>query len=498
MKLLTSLKSTSAFLIFAQMLWTPAAFAQNLNSISEQLHSYNLLNPELFKKKDQSDQKSSSEPTSEPTEECQSFITGIQDKYTYGWIEAPLNYSLQNSEKIKVFYYYKKTEKLKNPILFFNGGPGFSSHSSVSQIESSIAKLEVKGQLDFIYIDQRGTGCSSPSFPIGASTEIFENLKWSASLGIVNDSEILREQLLGPGSKWKIFGQSYGAYIVYRYIEKYPASISKAYAHGNAIGMTDYDGSYFRILSQHTVTEKYLKLFTDDRKRLQALNQYFSDPTKCLQNTLNQSMCGYENMSPFVYLLGFRDSWKYLHIYLQRIVPESTVDEVALKNYVSQNVSQSFYYRESEAPEKWAERVTFFYNFAGLYDWDNTPLDAAKCNQIYVHLKEQHKLTPELLLLNECKAPMQFNYQDQMAAFIKSKIDLTKTQFVDLASVDKNLLKFKIPLYSYSGETDCFIPKQYFNKQNKLFGKKVTYKNFETSGHEGFYTERQIYADLLK
>ena len=107
MKLLTSLKSTSAFLIFAQMLWTPAAFAQNLNSISEQLHSYNLLNPELFKKKDQPDQKSSSEPS----EECQSFITSLQDKYTYGWIEAPLNYSLQNSEKIKVFYYYKKQQQ---------------------------------------------------------------------------------------------------------------------------------------------------------------------------------------------------------------------------------------------------------------------------------------------------------------------------------------------------------------------------------------------------
>jgi hypothetical protein len=142
--------------------------------------------------------------------------------------------------------------------------------------------------------------------------------------------------------------------------------------------------------------------------------------------------------------------------------------------------------------------VTFFYNFAGLYDWDNTPLDAAKCAQIYTHLKEQHKLSPESLLLNECKAPMQFNYQDQVADYIKSKIDLTKTQFVDLAAVDKNLLKYKIPLYSYSGETDCFIPKQYFNKQNKLFGKKVTYTNFETSGHEGFYSERQIYLDLLK
>jgi pimeloyl-ACP methyl ester carboxylesterase len=340
--------------LFLVSLTHASAFAQLQNTVSAQLYSKFLLSPESLK----------NDNTDETTNECKSFIASLEDKFTYGWVEAPLNYttteSNPNAEKIKVFYYYKKTEKFKNPILFFNGGPGFSSHSSVSQFETSLTKLDIKGQLDFIFIDQRGTGCSSPTFPIGATQETFENLKWAASLGIVNDAEILREHLLGPKSKWKIFGQSYGAYIAYRYIEKFPASVSKAYAHGNAIGMIDYDGSYFRILSQHTVTEKYLKLFSDDRKRLQVLNQHFSDPTKCYANTLNQSMCGYENLSPFVYLLGFRDSWKYLHIYLQRIIPESTIDETALKDYVSQSVSQSFYYRESDPPEKWGRSSDFF------------------------------------------------------------------------------------------------------------------------------------------
>jgi pimeloyl-ACP methyl ester carboxylesterase len=443
------------------------------------------------------EQLSSINLTESSDSDCQAFIKSIQDSYTYGWISAPVNYDSPGAGSAKIFYYYKKTDHIKNPILFLNGGPGGSSHSSYSLFDKKMAELQIKNNFDFIFMDQRGTGCSTPTYPFGADIKTLETLKWSASLGIVKDAEILREFLFGPKTKWKIFGQSYGAYIVYRYLEKFPASISKAYAHGNAIGVTNFDGSYFRILSQQTVLEKYFKNYPDDRLRMNLLNLFLSDSTKCFANSLNQQMCGAENLSPFVYLLGFNTNWKFIHIYLRQIVPEKSVDDLALKNYVSQNVSQNFYYRQTLPIDSTADQMTFFYNFAGLYDWDSTPLDAIKCEKIYARLKE-NKISTDQFLLNECMAPLQFKFKDQIADFLKLKIDLTNPQFTDSVTVNKNLSQYKIPLYSYSGELDCFVPKQFFTKQLKLFGSKVIYRNFENSGHEGFYTERQIYSDLAK
>ena len=61
-------------------------------------------------------------------QECIEFISSIESKYDYGWADVAETPSYSNS--IKIFYYYKKTSNLKNPVIFFNGGPGFTSHSS--------------------------------------------------------------------------------------------------------------------------------------------------------------------------------------------------------------------------------------------------------------------------------------------------------------------------------------------------------------------------------
>lgn len=430
--------------------------------------------------------------------ECQTFIDSIKDNYTFGWIETAINYEVSNSEKQNVFYYYKNTDQIKNPVLYFNGGPGASSHYSHLLFETTRKKFGLTENINYIFMDQRGTGCSSPGFTSGYSIKTLENLKWSASLGIVQDAEILRQHLLGKNTRWKIFGQSFGSYIVYRYIEKFPNSISKAYAHGYALGNSDYDASYYRILSQQTVLEKYFKLFPVDRNRLTILNKYLSDSQKCFLNIHNQELCGYEILLPFINLLGFSTEWTSLHVYLQRIVPEKLVDETALKNYVSQNVQGTMIYHDSEKFMSVAENAVYFYNFAGLFDWNNKPNDFLKCSKIYNQIQQQNPKNGGALLMNECQAPIQYHYNEPIAELLGSKIDLSTNQFVDIQTVNKNLIDFKMPLYTYSGELDPFIPKQLFAQQIKLFGPKTNYTHFEFSGHEGFYTERKIYLDMAQ
>ena len=427
---------------------------------------------------------------------CNEFIKTIETNYHYGWVNVPTNYDQPQASQSRVFYYYKKDSTLKNPVIFFNGGPGFSSQSSSVMLDQSLQKFEMTKKIDLIYIDQRGTGCSTPQFPLGDAPETLDNLRWYASLGIVKDAEAVRKTLIGD-RKWKIFGQSYGAYIVYRYIETHPEGVSKAFAHGNAMGVSDFNGSYYRIASQQKVLEKFFKLFPDMKTKLKILKQELTDKTLCFKAANDQDTCGYEILSHFVYSLGFRDQWKFLAVYLKNIVPGPTLDKAYLANYVSQNIQQPFVYRDVSNPEKYAATTNFFYNFAGLYDWDTTPLDAQKCLLIFDKMKTSLKITTDQMLLNECLAPVQFDYKDLMKPYLAPKIAGFGTRFVQPEVVLKNITQFKIPVFSYSGSLDCFISKDFFATQIKAAGKKITHRHFEDSGHEGFATERQVFTDLM-
>jgi hypothetical protein len=51
--------------------------------------------------------------------------------------------------------------------------------------------------------------------------------------------------------------------------------------------------------------------------------------------------------------------------------------------------------------------------------------------------------------------------------------------------------------YLYSGEKDCFVPKEGFVEEITAVGPLLHYTHFMNSGHEGFYTENQVWNDLL-
>lgn len=425
---------------------------------------------------------------------CQDFINEIKAEYTYGWIKTQEEPDQNKSPMVEVFYYYKKGSSLKNPVIFFNGGPGFDSHSSYDRLERN--KDKFGAQLDFIFLDQRGTGCSGNGFAMGSSKETIRKLSWYTSKGIVYDAEILRQTLLGNQGKWKIFGQSFGAYIVYRYLELYPTYVTAAYAHGNAANVSDQERLFNRILGQQQVLEKFIKNNPKDSVRLKVLAQHLADPNRCITFGLHQA-CGYEIMGPLVGMLSFRDQWIYLCAELNLIVPYNAVDEINLQDFGKRYLSNMNDYKK-ETTLSDVIYSTMFLNLSGLYDWDNLPVNKNSCLQAIDAAAKKLKTTSDKFILNECMAPIQFGYVDQFTQALKKEVEFLGTQFVDMNRVADSIRSLSIPLYVYAGVLDTIIPPTLFENQNKILGSLDQYTTFENSGHEGYYSELKVYRDLQK
>ncbi len=429
--------------------------------------------------------------------DCQQFLITIDSEFNFGWISVPEIPSA--NELISVFFYYRKTAALKNPVIFFNGGPGYTSHSSLDYLEK--ARMKFGGStgldIDFIYMDQRGTGCST-HFPNGASQQTIEKLKWYGSAGIVNDAEYIRKYLIGD-RKWKVFGQSFGSHVVHRYLEMHPESILSAHGHGFPEGHSDFDFSFSRIAAEGTVLKSYLKQNPNDEARFKALKSVLADPKKCFLKSASQQICGYEISEPLLNLLDFRDQWSALHVWLMFIVPTNVVNESNLSEYIQKFVTTSSSYHDTpNINESYLSQVNVSLNFIGLTDWNSTPMDADKCALIYKKIEAVYKIKEQNILFDLCKAPTQFNYNDQLAAALRLRMQVSDVNFIKLDDLKANLSKYKVPFYLYSGSLDSAVPKDLFQTEAKALGSLVKYTNFPDSGHDGFYKENQVLLDLVK
>ena len=96
------------------------------------------------------------------------------------------------------------------PLLFLNGGPGFSSDSYEGMADHLKSKRQV------ILFDQRGTGKSEMK-------EVSSKTITSAKM--VEDIEALKNHL--EIKAWDIIGQSFGGVYAMYYADRYPKSINK-------------------------------------------------------------------------------------------------------------------------------------------------------------------------------------------------------------------------------------------------------------------------------
>jgi pimeloyl-ACP methyl ester carboxylesterase len=435
-------------------------------------------------------------------DECRIFIENIKGEYKYDWLKTridPTTKASASNPDIYIFYYFRKSQaqELKNPVVFFNGGPGSSSHGQQQLLETASTQFELQESISFIYFDQRGTGCSSP-YPLGIRVKTLEALRWFGSKGIVYDAEAIRLRLLGQ-RKWKVFGQSYGAQIVYRYITLFPQSISKAFAHGNSVGLDAENRAYLRNVSQYQVTQNYLKKYPDDKRRLFLLRLALSNKNRCFKAG-DYEYCGYELISPLVTgFLGYQGSWPDLHSWLEFLVVDNMVSDYALQTYVDKLVrGRGQYFHNIGRIEEYPDAVNISLNFFGFFDWASSAPNGLSCKKIYDRMEKELGISTDQIQLDECMAPLQFEYEDRIGSFILGQATNISPELLLPEQVLDAVIKSRITLNTYSGEQDCYVPKTWFSLQNKVFGTHVNYVHFPKSGHEGYYTEKRVFLDLTQ
>lgn len=435
-------------------------------------------------------------------ESCDNFIKNIPQSYYYGWLDVPENYENPNSSPmIKVFYYGPKGDFAEH-VAFYNGGPGSDSHYNFKLFDKSFQNFNLsQDKVGFVYIDQRGNGCSSPYPNVDTTNNEQMNadilrLRYYGSTGIVHDSEAIRKHLFGD-KKWKIFGQSYGAFIVHRYVTLFPDSVLSAYAHANAINSNALERLTERIYSQYRVMEMYLQIYPQDRNRIYALSSLLENKNLCFDDKINKSdFCGKEVLQLLISYLGFSNNWSKLNSLLIQFVPDGS----SLSSSVEKAAIQKFIDDTSDLEPNYAG-----YNFAmtviSYYDRNIINSNYDNCKLVYQKISEKYHVDSNKILISECLSGIQFQIQSKKYDRIVSLFQSSgiNNDHLTLENFKNSLLKLKPEQFHlYSGERDTYVPKANFTEELTSLGSLLTYTHFPNTGHEGFFKERKVLEDLLQ
>ena len=405
------------------------------------------------------------------SDECSQFQNSLPPNFVKGYVTVPEDWKNPRGRQIKVFY-YGRLEKGKDPVVFHNGGPASDSHGSSELLEG----LETANALSFIYIDQRGTGCSDP-FPQEPTVENVNRLVNYTTNEIVWDSEAVRQELLGD-KKWKVFGQSYGGQIVHRYAVNAPENLKGAFAHGLSLMDNQNDWLKLRIKSQKRVIEMYFKQYPNDRQALTKIRSLIGE-NLCF-NDGDTKICGPKVTDALVIFLGFSTSWSYMHQTIGSLMSNGQLSLTQLERFVRNYVFGVFTSNGLAA------------NVISVVEMSDGKSDAESCKIVNEKLEAEGE-TPQAWILNECRLLAGFK-NDKWTELLAG---ITVNKSMNPVDLKNSLIANpNLPFFLYSGHKDVFVPIETFAEEVALLGNLITYREFTTSGHEGFYTEAQVWKDI--
>lgn len=421
------------------------------------------------------------------TEEvCRDFRAQLPKDWIQDFVVVPEDLKEPFGRQIKVFYYGKvsqgpESDKANSlPVVFFNGGPGGTSHSSYKRISETQARWKEWRSLEFVFIDQRGNGCSDP-YPQGSSPEVIETLSHYGSREIVADAEAVRKKLLGSSRVWRAFGQSYGAYIVHRYLMDAPQGLHSAHAHANVLNADPKERFTNRIASQGRVLERYFQQYSEDREILKKILEVLT-PEKCYEDEEQKEIhCGAGLLVPLIYFLGFQNNWEKLHSWLHVIWDEEGFNDAFMRHFAEMYSFSS------------GENTDLMHAVLSHVDRNG----GATCNEVFENLKSKG-LSISNIMIHECLRETQFP-EESFSVEIEEHIKNLPTNHMLIENFKEALIQnSRIPFYLYSGDLDTFVPEENFHQPMEILRELVIYKAFRGTGHEGFYTEPLVWKNLLK
>lgn len=426
---------------------------------------------------------------------CEDFLAKLPEDYLKGSVQVPEDYSKPEGLKIKIAYYGKLIPG-QTPTVFYNGGPGGSSWSSYRALTK--VKFKEWQNTSFIYIDQRGNGCSEayPEFTGEVTDEMIQRYQHYGSTSIVKDSEVIRKKIWG-NKPWKIFGQSYGAAIVHRYVIVAPEGVLSAHAHANTINSDPVERMTNRIGSQGRVVKEYLSRFPEDEAPLRVLGKNLTKTT-CVQSEDGaKKVCGFELTEALVTSLGFsnNDNWFSIHQWVHYLVKNDRVNLERLREFADVTAFSS---GEGTPGRNMAKSVLAFGDRRVI-----TPdflMNYQSCKEIFERLKQQGYQSPEEWPINECASTYQAGPGPDPAAekaMGDRVVKLIAADHLTLEAFESALVAHpNIPFFLYSGEYDTFVPRESFQEEVQKLGSRIQYTHFMGTGHEGFYVEPLVWKNL--
>lgn len=425
---------------------------------------------------------------------CKRGILSGLGEGIHDFLEVPEDPAKPDGRKIKIFYYGEIGSPTQTPVLFLNGGPGASSWSSYKVIRDAKSGGAKKWrQLPFVFIDQRGNGCSDP-YPQGQDNETLDRLRLYGTRGIVADSEAVRKKLIGD-RKWKVFGQSYGAFAVHRYMQAAGDGVASAHAHANALNQDPMERLVLRIVAQNRVTQAYLDSYPDDRAVLQILNRELLLDRCFKDSETNERACGIDVLSPLTSFLGFNNYWAKIHLWINLMVRDGHVRDEGVSDFLAR-----YYFGGTDFT--W-NRTSTAMRVIGYTDRNVAAQSTENCVKV-AEIARSRGEDPRQWLLHECQAQLQeagARTNDIERTPASTALDAAILALPrDVLTVDlfkQALLAHpKTPFYLYSGSKDSFVPKESFAEEVAEIKDLVKYKNFSGTGHDGFLSEPQVWEDL--
>lgn len=422
--------------------------------------------------------------------ECKAFIASLPRAYRFGWVRSLDVPWRENSRMLYIFYYYLPIQG-KRPTIFFNGGPAIASHRALARFEQAF--IDHKQRLPVIFMDHRGTGCSSKYPDRAYSRDFAEMMAWGTT-GIVYDAEQIRKQI--GIEKWNIFGQSFGSSIVQRYIEQFPQSIHIAIGHGSSTINNYEDRIPLRMYGQLRTIRKYFEVYPEDKVNVKQI----------VRNRLcYQGKCGGLLLISLAreYMFG-KKYWKNIHSGILKAIEQNQSRPLA-----TATKSTKYYKSTSHNRKKSVETTRVFArnpqpstlmarylrsDILSLYDYQ-------RCNEVWQRGKQMFGDT-ELLALSECwyfQGKLPYKNKADLAQW-KEAMKNSRVNMLTPDTIRRSLEQFpRLQYWLFASTEDYYMPLTVMNLAASQLGKRVQYTVLPNAYHRSYLTKEvlaPLFADL--
>ena len=249
-------------------------------------------------------------------------------------LKVPLDYTINNSEKISIFA--RKVSRNENSnkslpyLIFFQGGPGYESPRPIS--DSGWIK-RASHEYNIILIDQRGTGLSSPisieSIKDMDDKQIANYLTFFRADNIVRDAELLRKNIFKV-EKWSVLGQSFGGFCAMNYLSFHSDHLQKVFITGGIPPLDAhpddiYRATYARVMDKNRV---FYEKFPKAKLKAKKIADYLDQNTVHLPNGDLLSVKRFQQLG---LNLGFSDGMVILNYLFERAFINGEISNFFLK-----------------------------------------------------------------------------------------------------------------------------------------------------------------------